>query len=112
MSAVIIPFRGEWEGNGKPTADANVMAAARALHDARLIAAAKADNDDWTARVLLAILQTLSTKQLDIVEFRLCGQSIDTASAVQALAVVQFAKGNNSHRERVKNVLAVLETRE
>jgi len=105
VSAVIVPFPGT-NRRVRPTRER--MAQNRALHDARLIMAAKAENDDWTARLLLALLQTLSSKQMALLEFRLMGPNLNTESAVQALAVVQLAMGDNKHRASVTEMLAHL----
>jgi hypothetical protein len=105
MSAVILPFK----GRGEPEAVTPPKPAeARALHDARLIMAAKRANDDWTARLLLALLQTLGSKQLRLLEFRLLGHNLDSESAVQALALVELTTGNVDHRRRVEKALVSL----
>ena len=107
MSAAVIQFPDRWVGGDRPPRYQG-RAQARAVHDARLIMAAKADNDDWTARLLLALLQTLDRKQLELLEFRLLGPTLDSLSATQALAIVQLATGNKSHREHVRSALASL----
>lgn len=110
MSAAVLPFTGKWHGGSGPTP--RPMADARAVHDASTISAAKRSNDDWTARLLLALLQTLDRKQLQLLEFRLLGQNLNSESAVQALALVQLATGNNAHKRRVKEALTAIEARE
>lgn len=108
----VVPFTGKWNGRASPAAY-NGMAEARADHDARAIMGAKRDNDDWTARMLLALLETLTSKQRELLEFRLLGPSpIDSESAVQALAIVQLANGDKGHRERVRAALERLAARE
>jgi hypothetical protein len=111
VSAVVIPFKGEWQGHIEPIPYEGRREAA-AFHDARLIRAAKFQNDDWTARLLLAILETLDRKQLELVEFRLMGPNLKGESAVQALALVQLATGDKKHRENVRNHLGALAARE
>lgn len=118
MSAAVIPFTGEWQGRFEPSDYQRVeeskagLAEARALHDAKLICAANAQNDDWTARLLLGLLETLNHKQLDLLEFRmLAPEFLTDKSACQALALVQLAKGTNAHRSRVKAALARREAR-
>lgn len=106
MSAAVVPFTGKWQGHSKP-APYKGKAQARAVHDARLIMAAKADNDDWTTRLWLAFLQTLTSKQLNLLEFRLLGE-MDSQSSAMALAVVHLVSGNNAHRNHVKVALAAL----
>ena len=113
MSAVILPFKGEWQGEPQiERAPATQRMEALALHDARAIVAAKSENDDWTARLLLALLETLSSKQKDLLEFRLLRANLNSRSAVQALAIVQLATGGNAHRELVKSYLNRLEPTE
>lgn len=108
MSATVLPFTGQWQGRIEPTPYQG-KAQAAGIHDARLILAAKRENDDWTARLLLALLETLDHKQLRLLEFRMLGpRSLDCQSALQALAIVQLANGTNAHRGHVRNALEAL----
>lgn len=115
MTATIIPFTGAWHGRFEAAPyqveiqTREGQAKARAFHDARLISSAKRNNDDWTARLLLAILQTLTRKQLELVEFRLLGPNLIDASACEALALVHLALGDKRHRENVRSALAAQE---
>ena len=106
MSASIIPFTGKWHGRFVPQPYEG-RAQARAQHDARLIRGAKQDNDDWTARIILAWLETLDRKQLELIEFRLLGANLDGVSALQALAVVQLFTDHH-HRQRVSDFISKL----
>lgn len=111
MSAAVIPFTGEWQGRAKPLSYQG-RADARAVHDARLIRAAKGQNDDWTARLLLALLETLTSKQRELLEFRLMGPQLNSESAAQALAIVQLATSDKNHRDRVRSHLDAFAARE
>lgn len=111
MSAAVLPFTGQWHGATEPTPYEN-RSECRAIHDARLIRAAKQSNDDWTARVLLAMLATLDSKQRDLLEFRLLGANLDSESGAQALAVVHFLKGTNAHRKAVGSHVEAFSARE
>jgi hypothetical protein len=105
-TARVLKFTGRWQGSTKPIPSHS--AEARAFYDARLICGAKRDNDDWTARLLLVLLETLTIKQRELLEFRLIGPSLsnlDNVSARQALAVVRLVNGDKGHRERVRNAL-------
>jgi hypothetical protein len=104
MSAAVIPFTGQWKGHKEPTRRRADLAENRALFDARQIKEAKQENDDWTARLLLALLDTLDRKQLNLLEFRLLGH-LNSKSAVQALAIVQTITSDIAHRRRVKAAL-------
>jgi hypothetical protein len=111
MSAVVIPFKGKWQGSHEAPAQRD-QAAARAFHDARLIRAAKCECDDWTGRLLLALLETLTPKQLTLLEFRLLGPQLDSQSALQALAIVQLVIGDKYHRERIRHHLDAFAARD
>lgn len=106
MSAAILPFKGKHIGGAAIERPSGVeRAQALALYGARQIKDARATNDDWTAKLLLALLEVLDRKQLSMVEFRLLGPEMDSASARQALAIVQLANGDKAHREGVRAML-------
>ena len=110
MSAVVLPFKGEWQGGAQiERAPARQRMEARALHDARELVAAKSENDDWTARLLIALLATLDSEQSERLELNLLGTNLNSPSVVQALAVVQFATGGKTHRDLVKSYVNRLE---
>jgi hypothetical protein len=112
MTATVLPFRGKWEGPAAYQPPKQAIA----LHDARCLMAAKAKNDDWTARLLLLIVETLTDEQRWMLEFRLLGdfneQEGRSEATAQALAIVQLATGGKEHRERVREALALLAERE
>lgn len=108
MSATLIRFPKEPVGPIFERSPTELRRQNRATHDAHLIRTAKRENDDWTARLLLALLETLDSKTLDILEFRLIGPDpdrIQSESIEQALAIVQLAKGDKGHRQRVSAAL-------
>lgn len=116
MSARILPFTGAWQGRVEPKphkGKSQARAETVAIHDARAVREAKGANDDWTARVLLALMETLDRKQLELLEFRLIGPTgLDSESAVQALAIIQLVTGTKAHREAVSRHLDALQARE
>ena len=110
MSAAVLNFTGRWQGHSQPIQRTAYQCRVEALafNDARRIREAKSENDDWTASLLLTLVQTLDRKQLEMIEFHLMS-SLDSKSATQALALIQLATGSKDHRDRVKSALSRLD---
>lgn len=113
MSATILKFRtGETVRRGRPPVQNQTDA--KAIRHARLIKTAKGENDDWTARLLIALISTMdrgALNRLELVLGNMLGLAGPVAtgpvseSALQAYTLVELANGDQRHRERVGALL-------
>jgi hypothetical protein len=104
VSAVILPFKGEWQGGACFERSSYTQKAdARAIRDARLIIDAKREADNWLSAAFLALLCVLDKQQLAQLEAFLCirGVAGGNREAEQALAIVRLQTGSSEQRQRV-----------
>lgn len=107
MTAAILPFQRQKEG-GFDRSPFQQRADDRLIREARLIVAAKRDRDDWTGRLLLALLPTLDPLQQARISVALA-TCADSEPAQQALALVHLATASKEERQRIRAVLDRLE---
>ena len=108
MSARIIDFPGEWEGQNAPP-EFQGEAQLNALHDARQISAAKREADNWVGTMLLGLIASMHTKDLLRLELAIGTHGACNEATAQALALVRLRGRGKEHRELVSAAIDRLE---